>query len=54
METKQRAVAINIRFPVSVHELLLKYKATKPHMSLNAIVVDILSEHMATEKKAPR
>jgi len=42
---------VNIRIPDEVHEELTKYKTNqKPHMSLNAIIVEAILERLEENK----
>jgi len=43
---------VNIRFPAGVHEALINYRDTrKPHMSINALVVDAVSELVEEQER---
>lgn len=44
---------INIRFPASVHEALIDYRdKRKPHMSINALVVDAVTELVEKQERS--
>lgn len=47
-------VTINVRIPDKIHEQLVSYKSDKkPHISLNAIIVEALAKSLEeSERKA--
>lgn len=46
---------VNVRFPNEIHSALTAYKQNeKPHMSLNAIIVEAVAEQVARHEREQR